>query len=1158
METRNQRTFEPFIRFFGRCLALLLGTLCFSACTTRNSDAVDRLNDLAYAHHYRSLDSTRIYAEKALKLASDDDARAEALNHLAFVSIVEMDYDRAKRLLDSISTDNLIELLVADVQWMRLCQRESQNKLFYDYREQAQRRIRRVEEERNRLSPHQSRRFVYAQSEFSLVESVYFYYVGLAEQSRAAITAINLNEEIAGDTAQLLNYLYNVGAGGVIEARTKHEVSEREFEYLLRCHQLARRGGYKFFEAQALQGMGEHLEDVVFRERYLRENPSVEGIINPDEMADSLLAGYLAQRALNLFIDYGDVYQTAGAYRTLAECYWGLSDYQSAEICLLNALNRDTVINRAPDLVASIREQLSLVYSAINDKPRSDQNRNLYLDMQEQTRQDRQLEARADQLRQSSRQLNTMIAAVLAAILLLLALLYFFHRLRRRNDQLHTTDTLLQPLESWKQQTQAKMHELEERDEEIHEQIEQVKLHILNNKKRNLEQRAKVSLVNSITPFIDRILNEVRHLLRDKESASRRHERLAYVAELTDKINEYNAVLTDWIQLRQGELSLRIESFPLQSLFDIVKRGKMAFQLKNIDFVVEDTRETVKADKTLTLFMLNTMADNARKFTPEGGRVTISSTSTGDFVEISVTDTGCGMSEEQLSTLFTHQPASSHGFGLMNCKGIIDKYRKVSKIFSVCEISAESEQGRGSRFWFRLPKGVVRAIALLMLFLAPAASSHAAEPLAKAAAYADSAYYCNIRGDFARTLLFADSCRRQFNEHYQTMSPRGSLLMLEYDDAALLPAELQWYRDSLPTDYDVILDIRNETAVAALALHRWELYAYNNKVYTQLFRELSADKTLDSYCRVMQKSETNKNVAVILLILLLLAIFPAYYFLYYRHRLAYRYNVERINHINQTLLSEASAEEKLRNIRQLWKGKSKSPDEKDQLLDELVAQISDALQRSIENDHLQQTHLELAEDELRRSQYENDQLHISNNVLDNCLSTLKHETMYYPSRIRHLISPASEGVFDEENLPAIAELASYYKELYTLLSAQAMRQVEGKQRIDREQLEHLFEILRKHGGSEPVATENGAPQGYVSVVVGMPALQLSDRQRTQLFTPLTVDFDYFLCRQIVRDFGEAANARACGIQAVSEPDATGKPQEKIVITLTKQIWNLLK
>ncbi|MBR1469012.1 MAG: DUF5112 domain-containing protein, partial [Prevotella sp.] len=746
---RIQDVGNPVFRIVRQCsigLAVLLGVFCFSACTSRSHDAADKLNDLAYACHYRSLDSARIYAQQAFRLAPDgSDSKAEALNNLAFVSIVEMDYDRAKRLLDSISTDNLIEQLVADVQHMRLCQRESENKLFYDYREQASRLIRRIEEEQARLSARQQRRFVYARSEFSIVQSVYFYYVGLDGLSKQAIHEINPSQEILADTAQWLNYLYNVGSGGVVEAETKDEVSDREFEYLIRCYQLASRNGYVFFEAQALQGMSEHLEDVAFRNRFLRENPSVVALINPDEMPDSLLAGYLAQRALNLFSDYGDVYQTAGAYRTLAECFWGLGDYPSAEICLLNALNRDTVINRAPDLVASIREQLSLVYSAVNDKELSDLNRNLYLDMQEQTRQDRQLEARADQLRQSSRQLTTMLAAVLVMILIVLAMLFVFHRLRRRSDRQNTTDSLLQPLESWKQQTQEKMHLQEEHDEEIREEIEQVRLHILNNKKRNLEQRAKVSLVNSITPFIDRILNETRRLLTSKESASVRSERFAYVAELTDQINDYNAVLTEWIQMRQGELSLKVESFPLQSLFDMVKRGRMAFQLKGIDFVVEDTRETVKADKTLTLFMINTMADNARKFTPEGGRVAISSTATDDYVEISVIDTGIGISPEQLSTIFSHQPSSSHGFGLMNCKGIIDKYRKISKIFSVCEISAESEQGRGSRFWFRLPKGVVRAIALLCM-MAPTAFCHAEntrkieEHQLKAANFADSAY----------------------------------------------------------------------------------------------------------------------------------------------------------------------------------------------------------------------------------------------------------------------------------------------------------------------------------------------------------------------------------------------------------------------------------
>ena len=100
---------------------------------------------------------------------------------------------------------------------------------------------------------------------------------------------------------------------------------------------------------------------------------------------------------------------------------------------------------------------------------------------------------------------------------------------------------------------------------------------------------------------------------------------------------------------------------------------------------------------------------------------------------------------------------------------------------------------------------------------------------------------------------------------------------------------------------------------------------------------------------------------------------------------------------------------------------------------------------------------------------------------------------------------------------------------------------------------HDVKILKKHGGTEPVASDIDAPHDYVKIFVEMPSLQLTDQQRTQLFTPLTIDFDYFLCRQIVRDFGEAANARACGIQAVRENNS-----EKIVITLTKQIWNLLK
>ena len=81
---------------------------------------------------------------------------------------------------------------------------------------------------------------------------------------------------------------------------------------------------------------------------------------------------------------------------------------------------------------------------------------------------------------------------------------------------------------------------------------------------------------------------------------------------------------------------------------------------------------------------------------------------------------------------------------------------------------------------------------------------------------------------------------------------------------SLIAPEIKWFHDSVSTNYHIILDMRNESAVAALALHEWQLYSYNNRIYTQLFKEMSADNTLGNYCLTMQQSQTNKTIAVIL------------------------------------------------------------------------------------------------------------------------------------------------------------------------------------------------------------------------------------------------------------------------------------------------------
>jgi signal transduction histidine kinase len=942
-------------------LLALLGLFLLSACSTPDRQALDRLNTLSYAYHYRDIDSVEYYASAAKETA-------EGLNNLAFVKMVRMDYKAADEYLNQIPemTDNQLELLVCYVQQMRLCQRRSRNKDFHDFRERAITCMKRINEERNKLDERQQQRLNYAETEFAIVNSTYYYYVGLERQSIEALDQLNLHE-LRRDTAQYLNYLYNVGAGGILTQGTPAQIYDEELDYLHRCLSIAQRYHYPYFEAQAKEALAEHGYDIKF-----------------------------AEEALELFKTYGDVYQIAGAYRTLATCYHVMTDNRQA-LEFLQAALADKRIYQAPDLVASIYEQMSVAYAAIDDKTNSDHYRNLYIDLQEQTRQDRELEARAETLDKSANQLNLMILAVLAAIILLLFLLWLFNHLNQRKQEDHALVDLL---------------------EQKNEEVAVARLRVNNNERRHLEQRAKVSLIMSITPLIDRILHEVKYLDNLEKLDNLEHlenqeytERLDYIRELTDNINLQNDLLTRWIQLRQGELSLHIESFQLQDLFDIIARSKTSFAMKGVDLQVEPVDAIVKADRVLTLFMINTLADNARKFTEQGGSVSVSANVANDFVEISVKDTGCGMNEETLAHVFEHKisdkGARQHGFGLMNCKGIIEKYRKMSPLFNVCTLSAESEAGRGSRFFFRLPKGIIRLLVVGYSLLA-----------------------------FGQP-LFANSPLQTAN------SPKAAELLT-----------IKHYNDS---------------AVSALERHDWDKYRYYNKVYTRKFREMSADNTLTDYCRTMQQSQINKRIAMILLIVLLLLIVPAYYMLYYRHRLNERYKRERMQ---------------LENI-------------------------------------------EMADDELHRLELEAAKLHVANNVLDNCLSALKHETMYYPDRIRQLV--------DNGDVNALAEVTQYYRQLYGILSEQAMRQVEqvrlhvhpmefyGQQVIgDDNLLRYLFEIIKPSEMQTEVKDEQ-----YVTYTMK---------------ASFKSDIDRLLCRQIVRDHGEATHRRGCGITV---------EDNKITITLPR-------
>ena len=321
------------------------------------------------------------------------------------------------------------------------------------------------------------------------------------------------------------------------------------------------------------------------------------------------------------------------------------------------------------------------------------------------------------------------------------------------------------------------------------------------------------------------------------------------------------------------------------------------------------------------------------------------------------------------------------------------------------------------------------------------------------------------------------------------------------------------------------------------------MYQYNNDIYVQLYHLSTADSTLDSYVRLMQKTESNKNVAIALLALLLLCIFPAYYMLYYRHKIYDNICVERVGKINAILLSDGTAGEKIRQIDNIWNHGPRLYSDRYDALNSIVTQVRDALQKSIDASRRQQTSLELAEDELRRVRLEDDRMHVSNNVLDNCLSTLKHETMYYPSRIRMLIDGGGD------NLPMMREVVVYYRELYALLSAQAMRAAGSPYAADSDMTGYLMALLRKHG-ADTAGAKATPEKAYVRLEMPMDR-SLSGQEAHDLFTPQTKDVDFLVCRQIVRDMGEVTNLRASGIRAVSEEGRT-----TIEIIIPKKIYDL--
>lgn len=180
------------------------------------------------------------------------------------------------------------------------------------------------------------------------------------------------------------------------------------------------------------------------------------------------------------------------------------------------------------------------------------------------------------------------------------------------------------------------------------------------------------------------------------------------------KVAEYSATrlihlindLLDVEKMDAGKLELNLQECTLSVLFERSARSVKAYaERQKISLKFPESDDRIFADHERIVQVLINLLSNAIKFSPKGSEVAMDYVNNAGYTEVRVIDRGRGIPpafKDKIFERFQQVQASDAkekkgtGLGLAICKAIIDAHNG--------SIGVESEEGKGSIFWFRIPK----------------------------------------------------------------------------------------------------------------------------------------------------------------------------------------------------------------------------------------------------------------------------------------------------------------------------------------------------------------------------------------------------------------------------------------------------------------------
>lgn len=206
--------------------------------------------------------------------------------------------------------------------------------------------------------------------------------------------------------------------------------------------------------------------------------------------------------------------------------------------------------------------------------------------------------------------------------------------------------------------------------------------------------------INAIKGFGDILLAETVGPLNEKQSEYMK-KMIINSEKLLDIINQ----ILDWARLEAGQVNLRLEKINLYSLMlEVLSLFEIQAMNKKIHLEIKgDKNIIIEGDMTKLRQVLINLVSNALKFTPEHGKITLGFNDNGDKIQVFVKDTGIGIPETKIKTIFEpfdqgpqlQIKDKGFGLGLWICKSIIQLHQG--------QIWIDSQINKGTTIFFEIP-----------------------------------------------------------------------------------------------------------------------------------------------------------------------------------------------------------------------------------------------------------------------------------------------------------------------------------------------------------------------------------------------------------------------------------------------------------------------